>query len=82
MRAGAPVASSNGGALPEVLGDAAKFFDPGKIEEMADAIMKTIEDDAMRQTLIIKGKERISRYGWRETGRKTLEVYREALRTK
>jgi glycosyltransferase involved in cell wall biosynthesis len=73
---GAPVACSNAAALPEIGGDAACYFDPTHIEEMADVISRLICSEDLRKSLIKKGKERVIKFTWEETARKTLEVYR------
>ena len=41
---GAPVVSSNATCLPEVYGDAAVYFDPKDINNMADVI-KVLNDE-------------------------------------
>ena len=38
MACGCPVASSNAGSLPEVVGDAARLFDPFQPEAIAEAV--------------------------------------------
>ena len=52
---GAPVASSNATCLPEVSGDAALYFDPRNVDEMADVINKILSDEKLRKELIKKG---------------------------
>lgn len=74
---GAPVACSNAAALPEIAGDAACYFDPTNVEEMADVISRLLCDQDLRKSLIRKGKERVAQFTWEETARKTLEVYRQ-----
>jgi glycosyltransferase involved in cell wall biosynthesis len=58
MACGCPVASSNTSSLPEVLGEAALFFDPCRIEEISSAIRRMIEDEDLRNRLRQKGLER------------------------
>lgn len=58
MACGCPVASSNTSSLPEVLGEAALFFDPCQIEEISSAIRRMIEDEDLRNRLRQKGLER------------------------
>src|SRR5581483_218196 len=43
MACGCPVAVSLAGALPEVCGDAARYFDPLSVEDMAEAILDVVE---------------------------------------
>src|SRR5208282_3817002 len=44
MRRGVPVACAAASALPEVAGDAARYFDPYDVEDMASALTQLIED--------------------------------------
>lgn len=80
MAKGCPVVSSNKTCLPEVLGDAATYFNPEDEEEMRQQIEKVISDENLRQELIKKGFEQAKKYSWWEAGRETLGVYKEVLK--
>jgi glycosyltransferase involved in cell wall biosynthesis len=58
MACGCPVVSSNTSSMPEVLGDAALFFNPYHIEEMSQAIRLMLEDENLRKGFSQKGLER------------------------
>jgi glycosyltransferase involved in cell wall biosynthesis len=58
MNVGKPVACSNTTSLPEVAGDAALMFDPKNPTEIADALIKLIDDESFRNDLVKKGRER------------------------
>lgn len=75
----APVVSSNATCLPEVYGDAAHYFDPLDTQAMADAINEVLTDQALRKSLIKKGKAQAGKYSWQSTAEQTLEVYKKAL---
>jgi glycosyltransferase involved in cell wall biosynthesis len=75
MEVGTPVACSNRGSLPEVAGDAAVYFDPSNIREMAAVISFVMESDKKRQELNEKGFINLQRFSWKETARRTLELY-------
>lgn len=75
MAHGVPVAISNGSSLPEIAGDAALPFDPTSAARMAAAIATLLNDQSLRAALIAKGNERIKLFSWRESARKTIEVY-------
>lgn len=79
MRAGVPVASSNASCMPEILGDAAAYFDPHDVANMAAVIEKLLRGGAERAKLVEKGYERIKRYSWSALARKTLSVYTEVV---
>ena len=79
MTYGLPVASSNATCLPEVYGDAAEYFDPTSIDNMAEVIAKLLKDKKRRTELTKKGYEQVKKFSWEDTARKTLEVYKKAL---
>jgi len=72
-----PVITSNITALPEVAGNAAILIDPYSIIGIAEAMKALIDDDALRQELIIKGKQRVKKFMWKKTAIDTLEVYKK-----
>jgi glycosyltransferase involved in cell wall biosynthesis len=65
--------------MPEVLGEAAEYFDPEKPELIKEAIEKVLDSPKRRKEILNKGKERIKKFNWQETGRKTLQVYKKSL---
>jgi glycosyltransferase involved in cell wall biosynthesis len=76
MACGCPVASSSAGSLPEVLGDAAVFFDP----EDPDAIAAGVAEALARATeLGARGPARAAGFTWDATARAHDDVYRLAL---
>lgn len=77
MACGAPVITSNTTALPEVAGDAAVLVNPENTEELADAIIRVLEDSDLRATLRAMGFERARRFTWERAAQRTLAVYRE-----
>lgn len=80
LRHGAPVVASNATCLPEVLGDAAHYFDPTNVEDMARAIEDIITDPILRGDLVEKGRVQAAKYSWRRMAEQTLEVYNKILR--
>jgi glycosyltransferase involved in cell wall biosynthesis len=80
MKCGTPVIVGNRTSLPEVVDDAALTVDPFDIEAIAAAIKRVLKDSELRQELSLKGQKRASAFTWRETARKTLEVYEEVAR--
>lgn len=79
MSAGVPVVCSNRGSLPEVAGEAALFFDPENIMEMADQILRVVEGVELRKDLINKGKLNLTRFSWEKAAGETLNVYRSMV---
>ncbi|HTQ69222.1 MAG TPA: glycosyltransferase family 1 protein [Solirubrobacteraceae bacterium] len=78
MRRGVPVACSNVSALPEVAGDAALYFDPLDVGQIAGAACTLLEDRALASRLAVAGRERAGEFSWRATAEGTLETYERA----
>lgn len=76
---GAPVVSSNATCLPEVYGDAAHYFDPLDVSDMAAKIGEVLDDETLRSNLIEQGRAQAAKYSWRRTAEQTLAVYEKAL---
>ena len=76
---GAPVTASNATCIPEVCGDAAHYFDPTNVEDIARAISDIIDDPTLRQTLITKGHAQAALYSWGRMATQTLDIYNRAL---
>lgn len=79
MLQGAPVVSSNASCMPEVLGDAAHYFDPTDPKDMARAIKDLIASPQLRETLKQKGKKQVAKYSWKRMAEQTLDVYEKTL---
>ncbi|MBI2309954.1 glycosyltransferase family 4 protein [Candidatus Collierbacteria bacterium] len=75
MAAECPVISSNAGALPEIYGDAALYFDPKSDIDLRIGIEKVRKDKRYREELIRKGKERAKKFTWEKMAKETMEVY-------
>ena len=73
MACGAPVVAAREPALEEVGGDAALYAAPG---EFPDVLRRAL---AERARLSAAGLARAELFSWRESGRRTADVYREVL---
>lgn len=78
MACGAPVACSNTSSLPEVAGDAALLFDPLNPQEMAQACLHVLRDDALRAGMRERSLKQAAKFSWQETARLTIDVYRQS----
>ena len=72
MAAGLPIACSNRGPMPEVLGDAGVRFDPERPDEIASALRRLAEDDALRRRLAAAASERARQFSWERCAHETL----------
>ncbi len=75
IAAGCIVASSNTSSMPEVLGEAAQYFDPHSLPEIVSALEKTAFDEIRRVSLRKLGTERLNLFSWEKCARETLSVY-------
>jgi glycosyltransferase involved in cell wall biosynthesis len=80
MRRGVPVACSNVSALPEVAGDAARYFDPHDVADIARALEDVLADRALAEDLSARGLRREAQFTWEATARGTLQSYARAWR--
>jgi len=78
MRRGVPVACSRASALPEVAGDAARYFDPYDVSDIAAALVELLGDRALAERLSQLGRERERGFTWQATARGTLDSYARA----
>ncbi|HEX6701876.1 MAG TPA: glycosyltransferase family 1 protein [Gaiellaceae bacterium] len=74
MACGCPVACSNAASLPEIVGDAARLFDPESVDEMAAAIEEVLDAP---EEWSRRGVERAQLFSWDECARQHEAVYRE-----
>ena len=81
MKCGTPVIVGNQTSLPEVVGDAGLTVDPFDVDAIAGAIRRLMNDSALRAELSQKGQERASTFTWRETARRTLQIYQDVARS-
>jgi glycosyltransferase involved in cell wall biosynthesis len=74
MASGCPVACSRAGSLPEVCGNAAVYFDPTCVDDIASAAASALDG---RDELVPKGLEQAARFTWAECARGHDDVYEE-----
>lgn len=75
MAAGTPVVASKATSIPEVLGDAAVYFDPTDIRDMIQALERVLTDTKLRQDMRERGAHQVARYSWRQLAEHTLAAY-------
>ncbi len=80
MAYGTPVVSSNASCLPEILGDAAEYFNPKDIANMAGVIERVITDSELRAEMIARGHKQVAKYSWEKMARETHAIYMKVLK--
>ena len=76
FRAGLPVACSTATCIPEQAGEAAIYFSPRSVTEMADAIARVWSDEPLRERLRRAGMARIEGKDWDRVARTYRAIYR------
>jgi glycosyltransferase involved in cell wall biosynthesis len=78
MRRGVPVACSRASALPEVAGDAARYFDPYDVRDIGDALVELLADRERARELAVRGEQRQAMFSWEKAAAGTLDTYARA----
>jgi glycosyltransferase involved in cell wall biosynthesis len=82
MASGTPLIATRTGALPEVVGDAARLVAPGDAEELYAALGALLDSPAERERLAAVALRRVQeRFAWPAVARATVAQYREAMAT-
>jgi glycosyltransferase involved in cell wall biosynthesis len=65
--------------MPEVLGEAGRYFDPLDVKDMAENIIALLEDDEARQDLGERAYQRAHLFSRKATSDKTAEVIKSVV---
>ena len=76
MASRVPIVTSNVSSMPEVVGNAGITIEPKDADSLAEAIEKVVSDSKLRENMIKMGIKQIEKFNWRDTARKTLEIYK------
>jgi glycosyltransferase involved in cell wall biosynthesis len=80
MVCGAPVVTSQGSSLEEVVGSAAILVDPYRTDAIAEGILEAISDSSRLESLRRRGLERVRHLTWDRTADETLRVLLQQAR--
>jgi len=69
-----PVICSNTSSLPEVCGQAALYFSPDRVNELANVIKSIVNEPELRAELIKRGQERVNFYSWEKSASSVIEI--------
>lgn len=79
MAMGTPVVAANASCLPEILGDAAEYFEAGNVANLATTIEALLDHKSRRTELSRKGKVQAAQYDWSTVAKATLKLYQDVL---
>jgi glycosyltransferase involved in cell wall biosynthesis len=77
MASGTPVITSEIGALPEAVGDAAMLVNPENVFDIARGIREVLLNDELRVRLIDKGRQHAATFSWERTAKEVIGIYRQ-----
>ena len=77
MQCGTPVAASDRGSLPEIVGDAGRLFEPTDPEAIRRVLVDILQGDGVAETMRRRGLERVMQFTWEEAARRTRRVLEE-----
>jgi len=80
LACGAPVVTTAGSALGEVVGDAAVLAPPDDVNALADAIARVLDDPALATRLRAAGPARAASFTWERCADQHIEAYAHAVR--
>jgi glycosyltransferase involved in cell wall biosynthesis len=74
MACGCPVAAARAASMPEVCGDAVRWFDPSDDQSIAEAMRALWDDAVLRDELRVRGRAQVSRFRWDTTAERLLQA--------
>jgi glycosyltransferase involved in cell wall biosynthesis len=77
LACGTPVVTSNTSSMPEIAGEAAIIVNPHNPKEIADSIVKILNNHKYRKELSVKGMKHSKQFSWKIMAQKYLMVYKE-----
>ena len=75
-----PLLLSNQASLPEVAGDAAIYFNPYDVQDIAQTIIQFIQQP-QHDDLIERQTERLSRYSWKNTSKQLKSLLQQIAKS-
>ncbi len=79
MACGCPVITSNLSSLPEVSGDAGILVDPYNVDELAEAMLRVLEDNDLKREMSKRSIARAHEFSWNKACDQWLTVCRQVM---
>jgi glycosyltransferase involved in cell wall biosynthesis len=79
MACNCPVVLNQASSLPEVGGDAAVYFNSADAVSLPNAVFRLLRDDALRSSMIEKGRTRAAQFTWKKSAEAHLKIYQSLL---
>lgn len=75
-----PLASSNATCLPEIYGEAAHYFNPEDVDDIAKKTIEVINNKKLRAKLQKAAEQQYKKYSWAKMANQTHKVYMDTLK--
>jgi glycosyltransferase involved in cell wall biosynthesis len=75
MASGVPVVASSTSSIPEIAGEAAVYFDPLNVDEIARTMRSVLQNQSLARKLIEVGKKRALEFSWANAARQMLLLF-------
>lgn len=82
MARGLSVISSDQGALPEILGEAAHYFNPHIVGSLEKELAGILNSETERKEFTERGYKQAARYNWEVMAKETLKIYIASVKDK
>ena len=79
MASEVPVVCSKTTSLPEIAGDAARYFHPLRPDDIARVMKEVLASSSLQSQMIALGKEQVKKFSWEKMANETFEVYTKIL---
>jgi glycosyltransferase involved in cell wall biosynthesis len=76
---GCPAILSNRTSLPEVGGNAARYFDPEDVGSLVSSLLEVLKNKDLAEDMKKNGIERAKLFSWKKTAKQTLETYHKVV---
>ena len=74
MACGVPVVASNNSSLPEVVGNGGILIDPGKPDEIFQAMREILNNGELKGNLVSKGLAQSKKFSWKKAAEEFLKM--------
>lgn len=74
MNCDIPLAVSKTTSLPEVAGDAAIYFDPASVDQIANAMQQLASDQSLCETLVNNGRQQRTKFSWDKSANQLFDI--------
>jgi glycosyltransferase involved in cell wall biosynthesis len=77
MACGTPVVASRAGAMPEVIGEAGRYFNPYAPEELTVRLQEVLADQPLREEMRRQGLRRAQAFSWERSAHAVLAAFEQ-----